>query len=515
MHLLHIVSHKLKPSILFTVVMLISLGLTVRPAFSAPLVTLTVNDTTDLSDVTPGDGICDTSSGTAGSQCSLRAAIQELNAQGVAANPHRIEFNIPGSAPFVIAPAAPLPLINVPVVIDGETQPGSSCANVTNPAALQIVVDGSSAGVGAIGLQLSTGSDGSTLRGLVIGNFQLAGIRLSSSNNVIRCDYIGIGADGVTAMPNISEGVIVNGINNIIGGQNAVAQRNVISGNGSAGLYFTGGYNQVGGNYIGTSADGMTPVANNLGIYVGGTGNQIGTTAVLGRNLISGNTGAGVRLNNSQSNILYGNYIGVAADGTTSLPNAGNGIEVMGGAVSNIIGGTGPGQANLIAHNGLEGISLSSNFTGTPVQITFRGNNIHANNNLGINLGSNSVDTNDVGDVDTGENDFQNYPVLQMAAGSTVIAISLDSQANTQYTIDLYKNVSCDPSGYGEGQNHIYVGVVTTDGFGHAGINTDLTGLASSGKSITATATDPNGNTSEFSSCVLIPYSIYLPVTLR
>ncbi len=366
MHRFQPVSLSSKQLTFFIVVMLILLGLTVEPAFSAPTVTLTVNDTTDLSDVTPGDGICDTTSATPGSQCSLRAAIEELNAQGATGTPQRIEFNISGTGPMVIAPATALPDIIVPVEIDGSTQPGAACATASAPADLQIVLDGKYTGSGVIGLDLGPGSDGSTLRGLVIGNFDLAGIRLSSTNNIVRCNFVGIDADGLTAMHS-SYGILVNGDNNIIGGLNTAAQRNVVS-NNTNGIHIDGNSNLVGGNYIGTTPDGMGASGNYLiGVYSAGSSNQIGSDTTLGRNLISGNKGAGIRLNSANSNIVMGNYIGVAADGTTSLPNAGNGIEVFGNALSNTIGGTGPGQANHIAYNTLRGISLSSSISGTPI----------------------------------------------------------------------------------------------------------------------------------------------------
>ncbi len=494
---------KFKQLTLFMVFMLILLGLTVEPAFSAPTVILTVNDTTDLSDFSPGDGICDTTSTTPGSQCSLRAAIEELNAQGATGSPQRVEFNISGTGPFVIAPGTALPDIIVPVEIDGATQPGASCATASAPADLQIVLDGKYTGSGVSGLYLGIGSDGSTLRGLVIGNFNSAGIKISSTNNIVRCNFVGIDADGLTAIHS-SYGILVNKDNNIIGGLNTVAQRNVIS-NNTYGIYIGGNNNLVGGNYIGTTPGGMGASGNYLiGVYSAGFSNQIGSDITLGRNLISGNNGAGIRLNNTGSNTVMGNYIGVAADGTTPLSNAGNGIEIFGNALSNTIGGTGPGQANHIAYNTLRGISLSSSISGTPSQTTFRGNIIHDNGDLGIDLGNNGVDINDGGDIDGGENGHQNYPVLQLTGGSPVITISLDSQANTQYTIDLYGNVSCNSSGNGEGQNHIYEGPLTTDGSGHAGITFNLSGLAAPGHFITATATDPNGNTSEFSACALL-----------
>ncbi|MGD2049860.1 MAG: CSLREA domain-containing protein, partial [Chloroflexota bacterium] len=99
--------------------------------------TFTVNTTDDAGDDNPGDGLCSTASG----ECSLRAAIEELNALGADADPHQIHFDIPGAGPHVISPTEELPRINVPVVIDGSTQPGASCPTADQQADLQIVLD--------------------------------------------------------------------------------------------------------------------------------------------------------------------------------------------------------------------------------------------------------------------------------------------------------------------------------------------------------------------------------------
>ena len=62
---------------------MVALAVTLVVAFGAPdaagAATFTVNLTTSATDLNPGDGVCD-SSATAGSQCTLAAAIQEANA---------------------------------------------------------------------------------------------------------------------------------------------------------------------------------------------------------------------------------------------------------------------------------------------------------------------------------------------------------------------------------------------------------------------------------------------------
>ena len=105
-----------------------------QKAFAAT--TFTVTDSSDLSDADLNDNICDTNLGIAGNQCSLRAAIEQLNDIGPDATAHHIEFNISQSGVITITPASPLPSISVPVVIDGASQPGASCPTSNTMATL-------------------------------------------------------------------------------------------------------------------------------------------------------------------------------------------------------------------------------------------------------------------------------------------------------------------------------------------------------------------------------------------
>lgn len=464
--------------------------------------TLVVNGSGDLNDFNPGDGVCDTLPGLSGDQCGLRAAIEELNALGPDTTPHRIEFNISGTGPFTITPGSPLPAITVPVVIAGASQPDATCPTSNTPANLQIVLDGSDAGAGASGLVLDAGSDGSTIRGLVIANFTLSGIRIYSDSNQVSCTHVGIGADGVSGMYNYS-GVTVYGRDNSIGGQSSPAQRNVISGNGN-GIHLAPGSenNIVVNNFVGTTADGTGDVGNfDAGIHVSGNSNVIGEAALAARNVISGNV-YGIHIFGGEDNTILGNYVGVARDGVTPLPNS-YGILVQELAVANVIGGTADGEANRIAFNLAEGVTLSDYSLGVfPIENEIRGNAIYANGSLGIDLGNDGVDTNDPGDSDGGENERQNYPVLVTSPGSPVVDVTLDSEPNTVYQIDTYLNDSCDPSGFGEGQEYFQTFPQQTDSQGQLQFQFSLGGVT--GRYFTATATDPDGNTSEFSNCALL-----------
>ena len=80
-----------------------------------------------------------------------------------------------------------------------------------------------------------------------------------------------------------------------------------------------------------------------------GVENVIGGVNDLSRNLISGNNDYGVRVNGGDDNLILGNYIGVAADGVSPLPNLSVGVEFLGSAIGNVLGGTAVGEANVIS----------------------------------------------------------------------------------------------------------------------------------------------------------------------
>jgi hypothetical protein len=75
---------------------------------------------------------------------------------------------------------------------------------------------------------------------------------------------------------------------------------------------------------------------------------------------------------------------------------------------------------------------------------------------------------------------------------------ALTSTASTQFRIEFFVNVTADPTGYGEGQRYLGAYTVTTNAGGVTPFNTTLTATVATTETVTATATDPNGNTSEF-----------------
>jgi hypothetical protein len=223
-------------------------------------------------------------------------------------------------------------------------------------------------------------------------------------------------------------------------------------------------------NAIGVNTLGTTGHANQGGIQAVAGGYQIGSNLdgvndEAEGNIISGNDTYGVYLVVS-GNVIAGNKIGTDVSGRVAIPNGRAGIVLVAGTDNAI-------RRNSIAFNG----------------------------GLGIDISGNGVTLNDDQDADGGPNGLQNFPVLSALAprsDSTRLTVEMSAAPRTTYAIEFFENDSSDPSGYGEGQWYLGAASLTTDAHGTATATLDLPAL-SRGAYITATATDPDGNTSEFS----------------
>ena len=486
---------------------------------------------------------------------SLREAIDAAN---TLPGPDTITFSIAPGGPQTLAPTSQLPAILETVTINATTQPGFAGSPI-------VQLTGTAAGL-SDGLRISgTASNGSTVRGLVINNWQRSGIRVlnGSAENRIVGNWIGLNATGTVAARNEEAGVFLDsaGTNNRVGGTTA-ADRNVISGN-DRGIQLEFSHNSiVQGNYVGTDHTGSIAVANGIGLYIHETAfTLIGGSGAGARNVISGNTGDGILLLQSAENVIHGNYIGSQADGTGPVPNFGFGVDVNNDSGVNLIGGPLTGEGNVIVHNSAGGINLvgsdnlvrgnsigidaannpAGNFNhgitiedgpfnvigGTGIgegnRIAFngragiavldsngntiRGNSIFSNGGLGIDLFPlEGVTLNDPLDADEGPNRLQNFPVITSAASDgtqTTIAGSLHSAPSSTFTIELFVSAAPDPSGHGEGQTSLGLVTVTTDAAGDATFSVTI-GALPAGNVITATATTSTGDTSEFSQAVAV-----------
>jgi large repetitive protein len=270
----------------------------------------------------------------------------------------------------------------------------------------------------------------------------------------------------------------------------------------------------VAGNYIGTDAAGTAALGNgNNGVWIlqGAQGNRIGTNgtdadAAGEGNLLSGNAYSGVTLTDSGTslNLVAGNRIGTDVTGSYPLPNGEAGVNIFLGAQNNQVGGS-IALGNIIAFNTWGGVLVGyapsdSATTGNSI----RANSIFCNGGLGIDLGSDGVSLNHFGGPISGPNQFENFPVLTSATAgpSTAVTGTFNGAACTTYTLDFYSSPTADPSGYGEGARYLGSVSVTTDAAGNATFSASLPGATCPGEWVTATATDPNGNTSEFSLAV-------------
>lgn len=291
---------------------------------------------------------------------SLRAAIELVNAGTI---PHPvIRFAIPGAGPHTIAPLTELPGIAHSVVIDGYTQAGSAVATADAPATLGIAIDGAD-----VQTVLDLRADDSVVRGLRIENVggSLAGtssvaIRLAGDRNRVTGTHIGATGGGVEAT---TSGVSIGGDDAIVGGTTP-ADRNVIAAQ-EYGVRLTGGTGtRVTGNYLCTDQSGTgRPVADTAkwrgrsgGISSDGAPVTVGGNAAGEGNVIACITG--VRLTGVHGAVVHGNLIGVDATGTRALAIE-QGVLIEGGG-ANLVGGTVPGEGNVIASAEIFALAIES-----------------------------------------------------------------------------------------------------------------------------------------------------------
>ena len=436
-----------------------------------------------------------------------------------------IVFNITdsGSCPWVITETSELD-VNVTATIDGYSPLSGATLNDIDPgddASLCIIIEAGGGTPPGRGLVVqNTVADGVsvTIQGLAFSNFSTTAIDLQggSQHSLLGNRFGGnVGAHALSANGfGIRLGAATH--DNTIGSDD-IADRNIIGNATNSGVVISSGSknNQVVGNYIGVGWNVGTPGYTNRangarGVYLAGDNNTISG------NLIGYNVEAGIVLDSlgAHDNLIAGNFIGADIAGT-NVGNIGAGIHLIGDS-----GGTGNApndntmRSNTIADNGAQGVLID---VGQGNRV--RKNSIYANANLGIDLnpvGANSPQSDDGGTHATDEaNRSQNFPVLTAAKGGNINGTVAGSLTTTpgDYTIDFYDTPACDPSGFGEGKSWLGGVSVTvplpigpfdqgTYGFTTLPISAPLSVMLANGSKITATATDGNGNTSEFSACV-------------
>ena len=447
------------------------LGVAAPSAFATDYV---VNVAADAHDADTNDPACDTSA-TAGSQCTLRAALEPAAASG---GTNTVQFDITalGSAPTLplnITVAGNGGLGTLPnssnLTIDGCVGPGNSPTSTHPCVNLERTANGS----GSVGFRVLGGM---TFRGLTLTGFdngdraiETVGGSAVTTGPIVKNNWFGVKvqADGSAAASAIanSTAISINGNANgaVIGGPNP-GDRNVFV-NGTTGVDIVSADNTViKGNWFGVMPDGSAPVApffanrRNITIRSETAGPNLATNTVIGGlnppgtpdcdgdcNVLSAARasnasadGHGIDLANdfaqqtlgaAGTTTVKGNFIGTDPTGTQDRGNAVDGIHAGESGPNTQIGGTTPGEGNLIAGNGVFGISTISS-TGLTVQGNTLGLGTDAsalpNDLRGIHLGPNTAGA-IVGGVGAGDSAAENVISNSGAGGPNGVGDAIES----------------------------------------------------------------------------------------
>jgi parallel beta-helix repeat protein len=340
--------------------------------------------------------------------------------------------------------------------------------NISGTAALSNIGNGVSIGGGA---QYNViGGDTAGERNLISGHNNygmMDGIVISDNgtmSNTVKGNYIGTDVSGTSALPNGCGVDILHASGNIV-------SDNLISGNGNGVTIRRSEAmnNTLSGNKIGTDASGTFALPNwaSFGVFI-----RQGTSHnTISNNLISGNSGTGVGIVEvgTSNNRVIGNYIGTDISGTSPISNAGSGVLIAGGAQYNVIGGDTAGERNLISGNGNDGVFIS-NMGNATINNTITQNSIYDHPGKGIELS-------DGGNLEL----FP--PILTDVSTNTV-----EGQAPPDSTVEIFSDA--------DDEGRYFHGSTVADASGNFAFTQ---ASAFTGTNVTATATDGDGNTSEFS----------------
>ena len=316
-------------------------------------------------------------------------------------------------------------------------------------------------------------------------------------NTISGNSIYGNGVDGVS----LSDSAAAN----VIGGS-SVAERNLIYGNGGSGVsMLNSAGNGVLGNLIGSVAGAGCAANGGSGVLIeGGHSNWVGgvltsTGRLVGRNVIGGNGGDGVRISNgSYENTVSGNYLGTNADATAPAGNGRSGVAIASGAHDNMVGGLDAASANIIGGNTQDGVVIAGSATSSN---TLALNEIGLNDQAGMVYLPNSGNglaliDGTFGNVITGTNRIAynqlSGAVLSGGAHDNVFDAGNELFGNSQYGILLdgaSKNVIRSTSVHGNGLDGI-----GERGGAHSNRWSMLSTYRNGGMGIDRDATFDNGN---------------------
>ncbi len=514
---------------------------------AAPMLTAATLTVTSTADSGPG---------------SLRQAILDSNTS--VGTLDTIAFAIPGSGVQTITLTSSLPTITDPVVLDATTQPGYvgqplvqilPGANIgsgihvtsggstirgfvmsgfnelialetgggnhvegnylcTDPSGTLAV--GGNAGVFMFESDDSViGGDTAGARNLISGCSE--GMSIATTNGTqILGNFIGIDVTGQFALPN-QRGVFLGSTTGTRFGGGGPGEGNVLAAATENGILIMGGSDiAVAGNLIGTDATGTKALGNNFAMEIGTFASdiRIGGSGPGEGNVISGNW-IGISLSIVSNVNILGNRMGTDVTELQPVPNRYAAIVLNSESATDVkIGGIGAGEGNLIAYNIGEGVAPgvmegSGAIRNLGLRAAIRGNQMFANGGYAIDNGGDGLSFNDLGDSDAGPNLGQNFPIIlhvTNAAPGMIIEGTLDSTPNTTFDLDFYADRACLPRPNTPLGGLQYLGSdqVTTDDSGSAAFSFEYPYVMDPMPQISATATDPSGNTSELSQRLLI-----------
>lgn len=333
-----------------------------------------------------------------------------------------------------------------------------------------------------------------------------------SSGTTVKGNTIDCNQSGTTAIPNGNHGIAIDqSSGNIVGGTDT-GSGNLVSGGG--GIFVIGGDskdNLIQGNLIGTDATGLAAIAGTSGTHNGisfesvPNQNTVGGTTAAARNVVSGFSGNGIWLLTSSNITVQGNYVGSDKNGENVIGNGEHGIRVDDGS-SNMIGGNTSAEGNLIVGSAAHGVGIVGEGA---LFNSILSNSIYDSGVLGIDLGSDGTTPNDVGDIDIGPNNFQNSPEIDLeiiySDGSATMLYSVDSDPqNSFYPLTIQFFVAEE----GEGKSFFTSDTYSETDFSNGGKEFDFGKLTDMNFEvddlIVSTATDADGNTSEFSAVTVV-----------
>jgi hypothetical protein len=339
-------------------------------------------------------------------------------------------------------------------------------------------------------------------RNLISGNHQ-QGVLIQgqgATRNTVSGNYIGTNVDGSAALANAVAFLIQDAPGNTIGGLVASQGNLIAADSGDSGDLRDPGStdNLIAANKVGTTANGLGRIGGgeNGICIINAPNNQLGGTTAGSRNVISGFALNGVVITgpSATGNRVEGNLIGTDATGTNPMGSGSNGVTIVNGASGNLIGGTAPGAANVIAFNGTSGTGSGvAVFTGVGNAIL--SNRIYGNADAAITLGHQNG---------TAGNAATGAPLVRSARltrGRLLIDGSLTASPGSRVLVQFFLS---DPTRPGFGSSFLGGETVTTGAAGLTSFEAAFRASGSVGGQVTATATVPGRGTSPYSTGVSV-----------